>query len=126
MATGKSSGILSLETDEKWPKREYDGPPRKCFNPGCGLLTRAESGECAVCIVLRRADERVARGDVQSTETNAICVDCLEPYNKTSKGSLCPTCRIKIYKKHGGRKDLIEKAERQLTMEGELNVESAN
>lgn len=110
--------ILSFETaGSPWP-RVWAVPERKCINPGCEILTRSEGGQCAVCTVIQRAEERIARGDVQSTKTNAICAECLEPYNKTSKGSLCPVCRIRIYKKNGGRKDILERAERELAAEG--------
>ena len=39
-------------------KREWAGLARPCINPDCEISTRSEAGECAWCVVKRRAEEK--------------------------------------------------------------------
>ncbi len=93
-------------------KREWAGPIHPCTNPGCEIPTRSEMGECAVCVVVRRADERVARGEVQTTSSQTICPKCLEPFDRLGKEHYCPDCRIQSYSHYKSNAHVVKEVER--------------
>jgi hypothetical protein len=98
MATAVARQQLENELNDGF-KRLWAGNVRECINPGCEIPTRSESGQCAVCTVLQRAEERVARGEVHSEVLTTACCNCKEPFYRLGKEHTCPSCRVAALKR---------------------------